>query len=81
MKPVFQVLSIIDSFLLLALLGFIWAFPASPVPLLTSGMLAGLNAVFVSASLEPLPYRVRVTLRLGGFLVTLAMAVSLAFVR
>jgi hypothetical protein len=81
MKAVFQVLSIVDSFLLLALLGFVWAFPHSPVPLLTSGMLAGLNAVFQSAALEPLAYQARVILRVGGFLVAVVMAVCLVFVR
>jgi len=81
MKTVFQILSISVSLLLLALLWFVWAFPHSPVPLLTSGMLAGLNAVFQSATLDPLPYQVRVTLRVGGFLVAVAMAVSLALVK
>jgi len=81
MKPVFQILSIVDSLLMLALLWLIWTFPANPVPLLTSGLLAGLNAVFQSVSLEPLPYQIRVTLRVGGLLVALAMAVCLAFVK
>jgi len=81
MKSVFQILSIVDSFLLIALLGLVWVFPHSSVPLLTAGMLAGLNAVFQSVALEPLPYQVRVTLRVGGFVVALVMAVSLAFVK
>lgn len=81
MKAAFNVLTIVDSFLLLVLLGFVWAFPHSPVPLLTAGMLAGLNAVFQSAVLDPLPYQVRVTLRVGGFLVAVAMAISLIFVK
>jgi hypothetical protein len=81
MKSVFQVLSIVDSFLLIGLLGLIWVFPHSAVPLLAAGMLAGLNAVFQSVVLEPLPYQVRVTLRVGGFVVALVMAVSLAFVK
>ena len=81
MKAVFHVLIIVDSFLLLALLWFVWAFPHSPVPLLTAGLLAGLNAVFQSATLDPLPYQIRVALRVGGFLVAVAMAVSLAFVK
>ncbi len=81
MKTAFQVLTIVDSLLLLALLWFVWAFPHNPVPLLTSGLLAGLNAVFQSAVLDPLPYQVRVALRVGGFLVAVVMAVSLAFVR
>lgn len=81
MKPVFQVLSIIDSFFLLGLLVLIWAFPHSPVPLLTAGMLAGLNAVFQSVALEPLAYQARVILRVGGFVVAVVMAVSLAFVK
>lgn len=81
MKAVFQILTIVDSFLLLALLWFVWAYPASPVPLLTAGLLAGLNAVFQSASLDPLPYQIRVALRVGGFVVALVMAVSLVFVK
>lgn len=81
MKPVFQILSIIDSFLLIGLLVLIWVFPHSSVPLLVAGMLAGLNAVFQSVVLDPLPYQARVTLRVGGFVVALTMAVSLAFVK
>ncbi len=81
MKPVFQVLSIVDSFLLLGVLGLMWAFPHSPVPLLTAGLLAGLNAVFQSVALEPLAYQARVVLRVGGFLVAVVMAVSLFIIR
>jgi len=81
MKPVFQVLSIVDSFLLVGTLGLVWAFPHSAVPLLAAGMLAGLNAVFQSVALEPLAYQARVVLRVGGFIVAVAMAVSLFIVR
>jgi hypothetical protein len=81
MKPVFQILSIVDSFLLLLVLGLVWAFPHSGTPLVAAGLLAGLNAVFQSVVLEPMAYQARVALRVGGFVVAVVMAVSLFFVR